>query len=905
MVDNNLLFLIDAYYLIFRAYYTFIKYPKFNSLGFNTSVILGFVNSLINILNTFKPKYIVIVFDKTNNNSFRHHIYTEYKSNRIKTPELIKESIPYIYNILKYFNIRYVYYDNFEADDVIASLSNKFSYLDINIYIVTADKDLLQLVSKNIKICKPNKIGGFDVLGIKEVCEKYNITHPIQIIDLFAMSGDSSDNIPGIPGIGLKLAAKFISKYGNIEDIFKNINNFTEKQQFNIKKHKNLGVISKKLFTLKKDLFIDLELNNLIWMEPDYNNIKKIFDSLKFKNLLIRVNKFFKNYFNIHNNNFIHSRYITYSKVICQLIDLSISKYLFYKILLLQNTVSFYIDYFVINNIYYIKSISFTWNKYTSYYFFYNDSKNIQKIKTLLQELNIFFSNSHIMKVSYDIKLIIKILYFYGIVLKEPFYDIMIAHSLLKQHNKYHIQHIINYYLKFSPIFSFYPDEILNKENKYFLRYSNYIFNIKHELDKLIKKYKLFYTLYDIEMPMIRVLCNIEKEGVTCNHDKLIKLSQEYSVSIDRIKNKIYNYVNHVFNIDSYKSLGYVLFNKLNINNDMKHVHKTKKGFYSTSSDVLSKYINNHIVIKYIIEYRKLKKIKSSYIDIFVKYLQNNKIHTSLDQFSSSTGRIISTNPNLQNIPIKDDIHAKKIRKLFIPNDKDSCIVSADYSQIELRLVSHFSQDAKLINLFYNNQDIHTIIASEVLNISIDKVTKKDRYIAKIVNFGILYGISPYGLSKQINVSLNNAKVIINNYYNTYYQLKDYINKQKKIVEEKCYVTTLFGRRFYIPNVKSDNYLLKTKAMRNIINTPIQGSTAELVKLSMIRLTKIFKKNHYKSKIIINIHDELIFNVYNQELNTIKKIIKNVMENIIIISVPLKVNIGVGSNWHELYYDNL
>lgn len=893
---SELFFLFDAYYILYRSYYAFINKPQFNSKGFNTSVILGFMNTVLNVLNKHQPNYIGFIFDKSNKNTFRHKEYINYKANRKKSPALIKESVPYILKILSAFNINYIIYDNYEADDVIATLSVQASK-ELYVYIVTSDKDLSQLVTNNIKIYKLERYGLYSILGIHEVCLKYNVCHPDRIVDFFAMLGDVSDNIPGIPGIGEKTASKLINQYGTLENIIKNINNITGLVKKKLIKYKDLGLLSKKLFTLDLNISIKFHKNNFIFKNPNYDKIVQIFKELNFVNLLYRVKKFLDFYFLDFKKNIPHviKKYNSIYQVVDNLFNFNIFK----DKLLSQKEVSFYISYSFVNNKYLIQYISFTWNKDMSYYIFFNDD-NIKNIKNIiLKELGVFFSNKGILKICYNVKLIMRILHFYNIILKDPFYDIMIASFLLNNNHDNDLNIILKNYLNIKFTYFIINENALDVNIINYIKYSNILLYLKFIFHSLIIKNNLSEIFFTIDLSLIKILFNMELSGILINNNKLLKLFDEYNNKIQKIIKNIFKYSKCIFNVNSPKELSDVLFKKIMIKNIKK---KTKKGYYSTSLSVLNKIISDHKVIKYIIKYRQTKKIQSSYINLFLKHIYNSKIHTTFSQTSSNTGRIISYNPNLQNIPLHNSLHAKKIRSLFIPHHKHSYILSADYSQIELRLMAHFSKDDNLINSFNTNLDVYSIIASKIFNINITSVKKYHRYIAKTVNFGILYGITPFGLSKQIDISLKESKDIINNYFDRYKGIKKYIINQIKKVRMSKFVKTITGRIFYLPEICSDNILLRKKAERNAINTPIQGSVSDLIKISMIKLYDIFHKRKIKSIMIMNIHDELIFNVYEHEISEVKLIIKDTMESVLNISIPLIVNIGIGRNLYDLKY---
>ena len=929
MSDKKNLFLLDAYALIYRGYYAFIKNPRINSKGLDTSAILGFMNSLFEIIRSQKPDYIGVAFDKGGSVS-RTEMFVEYKSNRDKTPEPIIMAIPYIKNILEGMNIPILEQEGFEADDIIGTVAKKAEKKNFKVFMVTPDKDFSQLVSENIFLCKPARMGnGMEIWGTKEVNEKFETESPEQVVDFLGMMGDSVDNIPGLPGVGEKTAKKFLKEYGSLENLLSNSHLIPGKLGEKITNNKELGIISKELAKIILDVPIDYNLKDFKFTEPDKKKVLEVFDELEFRRI---KEAFFKIYgteiqtdnsldkpVSIQTNLFDQSQY-TESSNNKSNSSSSISSYQFIENLeelkffidklMQQSVVSFDTETESLNSLETkLVGISFSWKKHTGYFVsFNNDDKQNNEFMELLKP---FFESNQIEKIGHNLKFDIKVLFKYGINVCAPIYDTMIAHYIINPDMRHNLDSLSESYLNHSPISiedligkrgkdqKNIRDISIEKITKYSVEDPDLCLQLKEIFDKEIKNNNLNEIFSEIELPIIEVLSFMEKEGIKIDEKYLKSLEDDFQNELTLLGNKIFKESGEDFNLNSPKQLGDILFNKLKLVSNPK---KTKTGQFSTSEEVLSALAKDHQIISNILEWRSLDKLLNTYVRALPNEINSNtgRIHTKFNQAVTSTGRLSSNNPNLQNIPIRTE-NGQKIRKAFTPRDKDFILMCADYSQIELRIIASLSGDANMIDAFNKDEDIHTSTASRIFNVPHNEVSREQRGNAKTVNFGIIYGVSAFGLSQQTNLNRKEAKILIDNYYENYPTLREYMSKQIDFARENGYVETLMGRRRYLTNINSQNGMIRSADERNAINAPIQGSAADIIKIAMKNIFNILNEKQFKSKMILQVHDELVFDVHLSELDKIKKVVKNSMENAVTLDIPLKVDIGTGKNWLEAH----
>ena len=922
MENKKRLFLIDAYALIFRGYYAFIKNPRINSKGLDTSAILGFTNSLFDVIKRERPEYIAVCFDKGGSQD-RIEIFPEYKANRDETPEAIKMAVPYIQEILNALGICIMVKEGYEADDIIGTLAKKAEKENFETYMVTPDKDFAQLVNEKTFIYKPLFGGGYETWGIEEVNNKFEISDPIQVIDFLAMKGDSVDNIPGLPGVGDKTAKKFLKEYGSIENLLSNTDKIKGKLREKIEANSDAGLLSKKLATIITDVPVDFDSNKFKLSLDEPDKLYEIFSDLEFRRLAENIKKIFdipikKNTEEIKEKqpetspiaagsgqfslfdqakedktNENSSIRVSKKEIshLFQIIDTKISLKIFLNKLMKQPSVAFKLlldnHNSLLSN---LIGISFCWSKNKVYYI---DYLVMQKTdKKILQKIKLFFEDHSIEKISENIKHDMKSLEKHDIGINGEVFDTMLAHYLINPDINHTTQVLSENYLNYS--INQKESNIDNNCEK-----ANIIFQLKGLLEDELKLNKHISLYKEIEIPLLRVLANMEIEGISLNVTYLNKLSKSTDQEIEKTKNIIYAESKEEFNISSPKQLGEILFDKMKIAANPK---KTKTGQYSTSEEILSYLAKENDFVKTILEYRSLTKLQNTYIKALPNQLSKNtgKIHTEYLQTVAATGRLSSINPNLQNIPIRTE-RGKEIRKAFIPRNKDFVILSADYSQIELRIIAALSEEGNMINAFENNEDIHSSTAALIFNTKIKNVTNMQRTNAKTVNFGIIYGISAFGLSNQTNLSRKESKELIETYYNKYPKLKQYIASQISFAREKGYVETLLGRRRYLKDINSRNSIVRGGAERNAINAPIQGSAADIIKISMINIQSKFIERKFQSKMLLQVHDELVFDVFKPELNDVITLVKYEMENAFTLKVPLTVDIDYGKNWLEAH----
>lgn len=917
------LFLIDAYALIYRSYYALIRNPRINSKGFNTSAILGFCNTLNEIITKENPSHIGVAFD--HGKTFRHDAYPEYKAQREETPEDIRKSVPVIKGLLKAMNIPILQVNGFEADDIIGTLASKAGQQGIETYMLTPDKDYGQLIADNIYMYKPRHGGGYDIIGKEQITEKYGISYPIQIIDLLALMGDSSDNYPGCPGVGEKTAVKLINEFGNIDNLLMRTNELKGKMREKVENAAEDIRMSYFLASIRTDVPIVLNLDELAKKEPDEKELEKIFTELEFKTL---ANKFIKkskqeqNLFNSeldifteysnetqeesNNGSFDSIKTITHTyelvdsedriKELCDF-------FLTCKILSLdtETTSTNAIDAELVG-------LSFSTEESKAFYVPVPENKHeAQKIVDIFKEV---YENPSILKIGQNIKYDITVLRKYGVEMKGELFDCMIAHYLLQPELRHNMDYMAEAYLNYKTI---HIDELIGHKGKsqksmrdlspievyeYACEDADITLKLYHILEPKLKELNIFNLFKDIEMPLINVLVEMEMNGVMLDTSSLTETSRILQQRILEKERKIYEEAGTSFNIASPKQVGEILFDRLKISDKAK---KTKTGQYVTSEEALTQLKHRAPIVENILAYRGLRKLLSTYVEALPKLINKHTghIHTSFNQAITATGRLSSSDPNLQNIPVKGE-DGKEIRRCFIP--EPGCLFfSADYSQIELRVMAHLSGDEGLIDAFRNGYDIHAATAARIFKETMEHVTRDQRSMAKRANFGIIYGITVFGLAQNLDIDRNEAKKLIDDYFQSFPKVKEYMERCKETARSKGYAETIFHRRRYLPDINSGNATVRGFAERNSINAPIQGSAADIIKLAMVRIYKRFKDENIKSKMILQVHDELNFSVFPEEKESVERIVIEEMQNACQLKVPLIADCGWGANWLEAH----
>ncbi len=911
------LFILDAYALIFRAYYAFIKNPRYNSKGLNTSAIFGFTNVLDEILKKEKPTHIAVCFDAPAA-TFRSEIYPEYKANRDATPEDIKKSIPYIKDILEAFKIPIYEQAGFEADDLAGTIAKMFSKKEFDVFLMTSDKDYLQLIDENIKIYKPRtRSKEVEIIGIDEFKEKFGLNSPLQFIDILALAGDTADNVPGVPGVGEKTAMKLLHKFENIDNIYQNIDQLKGKQKEKFEQNKELAYLSKKLVTIKTDIDLNISEKDLLIKEIDEQKLISIFNELEFKNTISRVIQKPQAQQSIwdtptENNLTLQTQQLSTIKDVKPNYTLVETEYETEELLkLLENAKEFAFDTETTSVDAHeaeLVGMSFCVEKNQAFYVAVSSNKNqAQETVNLFKKV---LENEDIGKIGQNIKYDITVMKYYGVNLNGKLFDTMIAHNLLSPELKNNLDYMAETYLNYKTI---HIDELIGKKGRNQMKMSalspqaikdyasedaDIAFQLKDIFAEKIKSEALENIFYEVEMPLVYVLADIEFNGVTIDKEFLSNYRKELIEKIEKTESEIYKYSGMKFNISSPKQLGEILFKKLKIT-DKPKLTKTKQ--FATGEEELLKYQDTHPIVNEILTYRSLKKLITTYIDALPKLInpKTGKIHTSYNQAITTTGRLSSNNPNLQNIPIRT-AEGRRIRQAFVPTS-GNILIDADYSQVELRLMAHLSQDPNMLNAFCQNSDIHAQTAASLFKVELKDVTKEMRYQAKTANFAMIYGSSAYGLSQNLNITPKDAKVLIDNYFETYAKVKEYMDKMIKQARDNTFVTTLMGRKRYLKSINSRNSLLRSTAEHNAINTPIQGSAADIIKMAMINIHKKIKELNLESKMIMQVHDELTFDVPKHEQEKMLELIKNEMENCVKLTVPLLVDIETGENWAEAH----
>ena len=948
MAEQKRLFLLDAYALIFRGYYAFIKNPRINSKGLDTSAILGFTNSLLDVIKRERPDHIAVCFDKGGSKD-RVEIFKEYKANRDATPEGIKLAVPYIYRILEAMNIPAIVKAGFEADDIIGTLAKKAEKEGFKTFMVTPDKDFAQLVSDNIFMYRPVFGGGYETWGVDEIKQKFEIENPLQVIDFLGMKGDASDNIPGLPGVGDKTAKKLIAQYGSMENLLANTHELKGKMKEKIEANAELGLLSKRLATILLDVPIEFNAKSCELKAPNSEKVEAIFQDLEFRRLIDNFNKTFAikklevspstkpsapmpkksiaaktpqagaGQFSLFGGDEAetslssqnYGRETASSTVhFYQNVTGELGLKLFIKQLMAQPSVCFDTETTDLNPLKAeLVGISFSWEAHKGFYIPFPES--FEDAKQLIELFRPFFESTSIEKIGQNLKYEIKVLHKYKIDVKGVLFDTMIAHYLINADMRHDMEVLAETYLNYTPISIV---ELIGKKGKnqisirdvsldrlteFAVEDADITYQLASHFKKELIDAETLKLFNDIEIPLVKVLASMELEGIKLDTAFLKSLSIELNNDIISLESKIYEAAGETFNIASPKQLGLILFEKLKLVDKPK---KTKTGQYSTAEDVLSFLAKEHAIIQHILEYRGLAKLKTTYVDSLPEQVleSTGHIHTEYMQTVAATGRLSSNNPNLQNIPIRTE-RGRQVRKAFVPRSDEYMLLAADYSQIELRVIAAMSEEETMIEAFKNGEDIHASTAGKVFDIPITDVTREQRGNAKTVNFGIIYGVSAFGLSNQTDLNRSEAKELIETYYETYPKLRKYMSSQVNFARDHGYVTTLSNRRRYLKDINSRNAIVRGAAERNAVNAPIQGSAADIIKIAMINIYNKLQQGGFKTKMLLQVHDELVFDVYKPELENMKKLIKQEMENAYKLSVPLDIEMDMGTNWLEAH----
>ncbi len=923
------LFLLDAYALIYRSYYAFLKNPRINSKKQNTSAIFGFVNTLEDVLKKENPTHIGVVFDPSGP-TFRHEMYEQYKAQREETPEVIRESVPVIKEIIEAYNIPLLEVAGYEADDVIGTLAKEASLNGFKVYMMTPDKDYGQLVEENVWIYKP-KYGSsdFEILGIKEVKEKYGLENPMQMIDLLGLMGDKSDNIPGCPGVGEKIAQKLLEEFGTIENLLEHTDELKGSMKEKIETNKEMILFSRLLATIKVDVPIAFEPEKLKREKMNEEVLRRIFNELEFKNLITRIFGEEKSTTplpsSLKNIGFQGSLFPEFEPG-----DAEEKKYSNLKDIKTVNhsykTIQYESDMdYLIEKIFARKFVSFdtettgidplqaelvgmSFSVVEGEAYYLPVSENFEEAKKSVQRFKVILESDKILKIGQNIKYDILVLKKYDVNVKGKMFDTMIAHYLLNPELRHNMDYLAETYLQYETI---HIDSLIGHKGKnqlnmrqvpiplitdYAAEDADVTLKLKNIFEKEIEENNFSALFYQIEMPLVKVLADMEAAGVRLDTDALKIFSQHLTELLIVLESEIFQMAGLQFNINSAKQVGEILFDRMKIIDKAK---KTKTGQYITNEEVLESLRSKHPIVEKLLEYRGLKKLLSTYVDALPELInpKTGKIHTTFNQTVASTGRLSSTNPNLQNIPIRDE-EGKEIRRSFIP-DENCLFFSADYSQIELRIMAHLSQDKNMVEAFSCGQDIHAATAAKIYKIPIEEVTKDMRRKAKTANFGIIYGISVFGLAERLNIPRSEAKELIDGYFETYPDVKKYMDESIEKARTNGFVETIFHRKRFLADINSRNAVVRGYAERNAINAPIQGSAADIIKLAMVNIHDRFYKENIRSKMILQVHDELNFNVLKEELDAVKQIVIEEMERAASLSVPLIADCGVGKNWLE------
>ena len=920
------LVLLDAYALIYRAYYAFIRSPRLNSKGENTSAIYGFVNTLENILRTENPDYIAVAFDLPGG-TFRHEAYPEYKAQREAQPEDIKKSVPAIKQIIEAYRIPILGVQGFEADDVIGTLALRGAETGLEVRMITSDKDYAQLVRPGIFMCRPGHGSDqMEVLGSEEVCEKYGLAHPEQMIDLLGLMGDSADNVPGCPGVGEKTAAKLLSQFGSIENLLDHTDQLKGAMRTKVEENRKQILFSKFLVTIKTDVPLELDLESLRRKEADEPRLRELFEALEFRNLIRRrenANSEVSPQKSLFENSLFAANPLESSssekkasheslKTIphdYKLIEKEADAQALCAELLTHGTVAIDTETTSLEAISArLVGLSFAVEGAKAWYVAVPQEAILAQ--AMVEAFRPFYESPTILKVGQNLKYDLTVLASYGICLASPMFDTMLAHYLVQPELHHNMDYLAEVYLNYETI---HIEELIGPRGKkqknmselapadicdYACEDADVTLKLRAPLMAALEEDGLTHLFEEIEMPLMPVLAKMERNGVRLDTKALAETGALFNERMQQVEKEIYHLAGHEFSLTSPRQVGIVLFEELKLSDKAK---KTKSGQYSTSEEVLEALRSQHPIVGKILDHRGLKKLMSTYIDALPKLInpQTGHIHTSFNQAVTATGRLSSSNPNLQNIPVRGD-DGREIRKAFIP--EPGCIFfSADYSQIELRVMAHLSGDEHLIQDFKDGKDIHAATAARIFKKTHEEVTRDERRKAKTANFGIIYGISALGLSERLEMSRRESKELIDNYFQTYPQVKDFMTRSVETARAKGFIQTAFGRRRYLPDIHSRNAVVRGYAERNAVNAPIQGTAADIIKLAMIRIDRRFEQAKLQSKMILQVHDELNFSVRAQELDQVRRIVIEEMEQAFSMSVPLVADCGEGSNWLEAH----
>lgn len=934
-MSEKRLFLLDGMALIYRAFFAFSKTPRITSYGLNTSAMFGFVNTILDVIKNQKPTHLAVVFD-TAAPTERHVVYEAYKAHREEMPEDLSKSIPYIFRILEAFNIPVITKDGYEADDIIGTIALRDGAPDCKVFMMTPDKDFGQLVNENVFIFKPARLGNeFEIMGVPEVLKKWEIDDIHQVIDILAIWGDAVDNIPGIPGMGEKTAKKLVKEYGSLENILANTDKFKGKQQENLINFREQGLLSKQLATINTSVPIDHNLEDYIVKDINKEAVRELFQELEFRQLTKRVlgeeieavapvrktdngaaqpdlfstlsvsaqlpPENSETNSEVENKEFTTINEVEHNYMLVD--DEKGMKALLEKLLKVDefcfDTETTGLDALSAEAL----GLAFSINKGEGYYV------KISRPDDLKMFAPVFASKA--LKIAQNLKYDLQILANYGVEVAEPYFDTMLAHYLIEPDKRHNMDELSRQYLNYEPVSI---ESLIGKKGKNQLKMSevdielvkeyaaedaDITLQLKEKLSPLVKELNANLVLEKIELPLVPVLASMEREGVRVDDVFLRQYSEEIAKEVVAIEARIYEQAGEKFNIASPLQLGKILFEKLQLDEKAK---KTKTGQYQTGEDILLKLAHKSSIVQDILDFRGLQKLKSTYVDALPALInpRTGRVHTTFNQAVAATGRLSSTNPNLQNIPIRTE-KGREVRKAFIPRNEDFVIVSADYSQIELRVIASMSEDQGMMEAFAKNIDIHTATASKVFGVSIEDVTKEQRYKAKSVNFGLIYGQGAFGLAENLGISRTEAKEIIDNYFTQFPGIRSYMNKVIEDARHKGYVETMMGRRRYLRDINSANATVRSFAERNAINAPIQGSAADMIKLAMINVQKRLQDQSFKSKMILQVHDELLFDVHKSELDELKALITTEMQNAMPLKVPVIAEAGFGNNWLEAH----
>jgi DNA polymerase I len=942
MSTKKRLFLLDAYALIFRGYYAFIKNPRINSKGLDTSAIMGFMNSLMDVIKREKPDHLAVAFDK-GGSDLRNDIYPEYKAHRDATPEAIKIAVPYIQELLRAMHIPIIEVKGYEADDLIGTIAKQAEKENFQVFMVTPDKDFAQLVSENIFMYKPARMGnGIEIWGIPEVLAKFEIDRPEQVIDFLGMMGDAADNIPGLPGVGEVTAKKLLKEFGSMENLLANTDKLKGKMKDNIEANKEKGLLSKTLATILLDCPVQFNETDYELSTPDVDKTDALFNELEFRRMAEQFDAIFRkgeaapavdeaklykkpqpkseDQFDLFGSAIDEgseeTRHQYYSSLentehSYQIIQGDLGIKLLLQNLQNQKSVCFDTETTGLDALHAeLVGISFSYERGKGFYV--PTPENQTEAQALIEKFIPFFENEKVEKIGQNLKYDLKVLSNYGITVKGKLFDTMIAHYLINPDMRHNMDILSETYLKYAPQSI---EALIGKKGKnqksmrdvpleeikeYAVEDADVTLQLSEifnsELDKTHTK-KLFE---EIEIPLVGVLASMEKEGINLDVPFLKSLSKELGDDIAQLESRIYEIAGEKFNLASPKQLGDILFDKLKIGGAKQK--KTKTGQYATGEEILSYLAKDNEIVSAILDWRSLIKLQNTYVEALPLQVdtKTNRVHTDYMQTVAATGRLSSNNPNLQNIPIRTE-RGRQIRKAFIARDENYSLLSADYSQIELRIIAALCGEENMIKAFQQGEDIHKSTAAKVFNVPLEEVTKEQRSHAKTVNFGIIYGVSAFGLSNQTSLSRAESAALIEAYYITYPKLKSYIQDQIESARENGFVQTILGRRRYLKDINSANAIVRGAAERNAVNAPIQGSAADIIKIAMINIHKRLIAENWKSKMLLQVHDELVFDVHNSELEKIQPMIKHEMEQAVVLSVPLEVEIGIGKDWLEAH----